>query len=194
MPDFDLNLRPIEQVRYSRLRALHAYWASLRGEEAVPARAAFDPVHIPSLLKHVCLMEVLEGPEERRIRYRVAGTGVTSFTGAEFSGRFVDEVLPARFLRHAMAIYEAAIEERRPVFAETCYHRGGDQGPDPVAMARLLLPLRDESRPVSHLLVGYQYDIAAGRLFPLADLARYDVIDLFAIGTSAELPDNKIRA
>lgn len=194
MSTFDLNIRTIDDVPHEQLKHLYAYWLRLRGERSLPLRTAFDPMHIPALLKHLCLLDVLDDGPPPRLRYRVAGTGITEFTGAEFTGRQVDDLIPAAFLPQALSIYEATLRHAGPVYAETCYHRGQGERAETAMMARLLLPLGQVDRLVSHLLVGYYYDLSALRLFPLHELRRYEVLALFAIASDPEEPALRVPA
>lgn len=74
------------------LRELLRYWLALHPAARLPERAAFDPLAVPMALPRLVLTEVERDPY--RFRVRVMGTAIVTAFGADFTGRYLDEVLP----------------------------------------------------------------------------------------------------
>ena len=104
---FDVSI-----VRSERIRRLNDYWqAKARGK--VPSRSDIDPVDVRELLPNLLMIDMLGDPV--RFRFRLVGTRVVQYTGFDFTGRCLDElVFQGRdFLEQC---YHRLLAERRPVF------------------------------------------------------------------------------
>lgn len=104
---FDVSI-----VRSERIRRLNDYWqAKARGK--VPSRSDIDPVDVRELLPNLLMIDMLGDP--MRFRFRLVGTRVVQYTGFDFTGRCLDElVFQGRdFLEQC---YHRLLAERRPVF------------------------------------------------------------------------------
>ena len=80
--------------------------------DGVPARTAFDPVRIVSLLPYMIVVESL-GHDD--FRYRLLGTGVDHFTRAPYAGKRTSELDghgPGNRIHH---LFTAALETGGPV-------------------------------------------------------------------------------
>jgi hypothetical protein len=99
-------------VQSQRIHRLYAYWRE-KAAGGVPARAEFDPVDVRELLPNLMMLDVLGDP--LRFRYRLVGTRVVQYTGFDFTGRYLDEmVFQGRdFMEEC---YQLVLRERRPVF------------------------------------------------------------------------------
>lgn len=99
-------------VQSQRIHRLYAYWRE-KAAGGVPARAQFDPVDVRELLPNLMLLDVMG--DMPRLRYRLVGTRVVQYTGFDFTGRFLDEmVFQGRdFMEEC---YRLVLTERRPVF------------------------------------------------------------------------------
>ena len=99
-------------VQSQRIHQLCAYWRDKAGR-GVPARAEFDPVDVRELLPNLMMLDALGDPT--RFRYRLVGTRVVQYTGFDFTGRYLDEmVFQGRdFMEEC---YRLVMTERRPVF------------------------------------------------------------------------------
>jgi len=74
-----------------RLHKLYAYWNGIRpAPDLLPGRQHFDPVDIPALLPFLWLLDVHRDP--LRFRYRLSGTELVKAMGADFNGKFLDEI------------------------------------------------------------------------------------------------------
>lgn len=76
---------------HPKIRAVHDYWRSIHPADGrLPARAAFDPLAVVSILPHVMLIDVEGRPP--RFRYRLIGTRMVDALGSDFTGQWLDEV------------------------------------------------------------------------------------------------------
>ena len=100
-------------VQSQRIRKLNSYWhAKAKGK--VPSRSDIDPVDVRELLPNLMMIDMV-GEEPVRFRYRLVGTRVVQYTGFDFTGRCLDEmVFQGRdFIEHC---YRRMLAEKRPIF------------------------------------------------------------------------------
>src|SRR5262245_15527184 len=110
MSDFRDKLSDPGLIRF------YDYWKSLCGSRSMPSRTEIDPVTIPrGFLPNVMLIDVLH--DQRRYRYRLVGSNITTATGENRTGRYFDEF---RFFRDHPGVqpqYEAVITTRLPLYS-----------------------------------------------------------------------------
>jgi len=82
----------LEVAHDDDLRDLVRYWLSVHPGSRLPARADFDPLNVPRALPRLVLTEVERDPY--RFKVRVMGTAIVTAFGADYTGRYLDEVLP----------------------------------------------------------------------------------------------------
>ena len=102
----------VSVVQSRRIHKLNAYWLA-KAKGRVPSRSDIDPVDVRELLPNLMLIDVVGDPA--RFRYRLVGTRVVQYTGFDFTGRCIDEmVFQGRdFMEQC---YRRMLAERRPVF------------------------------------------------------------------------------
>jgi hypothetical protein len=105
--------REIEKTQAVLVRQLYDYWQSKRRGRDVPDRADIDPAEIKPLLPNILIAEVSDPPF--RIRYRLVGGRVTQLTGFDFTGRYLDELLPTDFENRWHDDYREARDHRVPI-------------------------------------------------------------------------------
>ncbi len=74
----------------AELRDLHQYWTSIHPKAGLPGRQHFNPADIAHLLPRLWLVDVVGDP--MRFRFRLVGTGITTFTGRDSTEKWLDEV------------------------------------------------------------------------------------------------------
>ena len=75
-------------MKLQTTRALYDYWNGLRGENSVPFRAQVNPADFRDALPHVF---ILQRDDEYTYPFRIAGTGICSNFGREFTSQnFMD--------------------------------------------------------------------------------------------------------
>lgn len=78
---------------HPKVRMICDYWRSVHPEGGgLPGRQHIDPVHIPSLLPNIWLIDVAREPY--RFRFRLVGTQVVDYAGEDNTGKWFDERLP----------------------------------------------------------------------------------------------------
>lgn len=135
-----------------------AYWRRKRGDRMMPARRDVDPTEIPSLLPHLQLIEVCDGP---RFRYRLVGTSIVEAFGQDYTGKFVDEQFAGDRRRFIEEIYKTVCAERRPMFLRNKYTTA--RNVDMVA-SRLYLPLAADGEHVDIILGACIFDFGGSTL------------------------------
>jgi len=100
-------------VQSERIRTLNGYWQARSNGGKVPSRSDIDPVDVRELLPNLMMVDVVGDPA--RFRYRLVGTRVVQYTGFDFTGRCLDEmVFQGRdFMEQC---YRRMLTERRPIF------------------------------------------------------------------------------
>jgi len=105
--------REIEKTQAVLVRQLHDYWQSKRRGRDIPDRADIDPAEIKSLLPNILISEVSDPPF--RIRYRLVGGRIIQVTGMDFTGRYLDELLPSDAENRWHDYYREARDHRVPI-------------------------------------------------------------------------------
>ena len=82
------DFRRMEDARSAKIRALFAYWQSLRRDGRPGQRASFDPTEVPKLLSSLLLGDIETDPF--RVYFRLVGTRVADFSRLDFSGYYLD--------------------------------------------------------------------------------------------------------
>lgn len=68
------------------------HWNDLRGDRAIPSRRDFKPENAVRFLPHLFLLDVVR--PDMRFRGRVVGTATVAAIGFDYTGRYLDEVIP----------------------------------------------------------------------------------------------------
>jgi len=93
---------------------LNNWWTSKKEASGLPDRRAFDPAEFKALMPNLVIVEVEQEPF--RVRYRLVGTRVAQFTGFDFTGRYLDELIALGSTSEWQNQYAAASANRRPIF------------------------------------------------------------------------------
>jgi len=127
-PDRQMDLRPLDGttttaqemassfdvsiVHSQRIRTLNEYWLA-KAKGKVPSRSDIDPVDVRELLPNLMMVDIVGNPP--RFRYRLVGTRVVQYTGFDFTGHCIDEmVFQGRdFIEQC---YRRMLAEQRPIF------------------------------------------------------------------------------
>jgi len=96
------------------VRQLNDWWIANQEASGLPDRRSFDPAAFKALMPHLVIVEI--EPEPFRVRYRLVGTRVAQFTGFDFTGRYLDELIALGSTNEWQNQYQAACANRRPVF------------------------------------------------------------------------------
>jgi hypothetical protein len=110
------DIEIIDEPSFVSIRDLMAYWQGKCAGRVMPRRADIDPVDIPSHLRDVFLLDVLDGGKD--FRYRLIGTRIVAGMGRDATGRRITE-LYRRQPEAATALVQLfgkGVAEKRPVF------------------------------------------------------------------------------
>ncbi|HYD98320.1 MAG TPA: PAS domain-containing protein [Alphaproteobacteria bacterium] len=142
----------IAEVADPKIRLLHAYWEELRAGRPAPARAELDPGRLRAILPYLIIVQFEREPF--RVLYRLVGTRVAEVTGADITGRYLDEVA---FREEAdfQGCYLRAATEAVPVFITGVLSR--DQWSDWTYDAGIF-PLSDDGATVNKAIAVETYD------------------------------------
>jgi len=99
----------------SKIAGLARYWEAKRGQRAMPTWADFDPAEIKPLLPHLIVTRYERNPF--RVRYSLVGTLVVQYGGADFTGRYLDELeFPGEVDTDWVNVHRLLVGEARPIF------------------------------------------------------------------------------
>jgi hypothetical protein len=142
------------------LRRLYEDW-KVRRHCPIPRRADFDPAALSYILGSLSLIEVWRNPI--RFRARVHGTRLAQHLGLEFTGKFLDEALPSKYLKLVTAHLTDVVEHARPSFGWLV-----DQAVNPPTLENesLVLPLSRDGHCIDYLFSA----VVHYGLYPLNEL------------------------
>jgi hypothetical protein len=128
------------------IHALHRWWLSHRGDD-IPERISLDPVDLKRLLPNLMISDIEDDPF--RVRYRLVGTNMVSATGLDFTGRYLDELVPADRDGHRLLDYRTAYSDRLPVLGTSSVTTSvGNRS----AYEYGIFPLRNGGTPVAQFV------------------------------------------
>jgi hypothetical protein len=78
-------------VSHPRLQALHRYWGEQRGDAKFAPKDSFDFKSLRPWLGHIALVDAEREPIE--LRFRLYGTYLVRLTGADHTGKRLDQCL-----------------------------------------------------------------------------------------------------
>jgi hypothetical protein len=131
----------------SVLRTVLDHWERRRGTRAMPARRDIDPIELRQVLPHLQITEVIDGGA--RFRYRLVGTAIVEAFGAEFTGKYVDELVSGERDSFVHGCYRAICAARRPAFVRSKYITTKNVD---LTANRVLAPLSEDGVAVNQIL------------------------------------------
>ena len=98
-----------------KIAGLARYWEEKRAGRTMPTWAEIDPAEIKPLLPH--LMVTRYEPAPFRVGYVLVGTWVVQYSGAEFTGRYLDELdFPSEIDTDWAALHRLLFVQGLPIF------------------------------------------------------------------------------
>ena len=103
------------------VRALSAHLARIKGDKPFPCRRDIRPEELPpSAFPRLFLVSVEQAPDgaggtRTRFFYRLIGDRISHATGANWTGKYLDEVVERSLGETITPYYEEAIALRRPI-------------------------------------------------------------------------------
>ena len=148
-----------------QLKAFYDYWRSRAPDGLLPGRQHIDPLDVPTLLPDLVLLDVvpMEGVDRSggvaaqddgplRFRVRLAGGTLVELVGANPTGRFLDEFVPANRRDALNAAYASVVRGRAAHFWES---QLWTEGREFVRVQRLALPLARDGESVDMVIGCY---------------------------------------
>ena len=101
---------------HPHIRAFHEHFEALRAARgALPGMRALDPTGMPKLLPHLVLVDLFEAGRLRP-RYRLTGTEVDRLVGANYSGRYYEDIYAPKDLARFLALFRDLIRQAQPLY------------------------------------------------------------------------------
>lgn len=129
-----------------QLDSLLAFWTRLRAGRDLPSRRDFRPEDLRPWMGHLGLLDVMP---DGRLRVRLSGTAIVEYDGADFTGRYLEEVVPESARHLILRPYREVLAGKAPVHAKD---EPGALGS--ATMERLLLPFSDDGTRVDLVMAG----------------------------------------
>jgi hypothetical protein len=148
----------IQDLHDQRLRRLLEYWNALRGDAAMPPKAAIDPIDFRYILGYVTLVDVEATP--RRYRFRLDGSILARLSGIDYTGRYLDDLGMPDYIDFIAAGYDLVVDGLAPY----AYRKEADFDAKTYDEETLILPL-GAAGTVTHLMVA----VIPGELAPGRD-------------------------
>lgn len=145
---FDFRTDPI-------LATAYRYWDGKRGTRLMPRRGDIDPGEIVPLLPNIQIIEVVDGG--KRLRYRLVGTAIVAALGAEYTGKYFDEVSSGKQLRAHEENYRIIAREKCPLFVSRRYATPGGAE---LHSRRIIMPLSEDDTVVNQMLTVMSFHAA----------------------------------
>jgi hypothetical protein len=138
---------PSLELDDSRLQRLFAYWLEKGGDRPFPAKAEIDPVEFSYILGYVTLVDV--EPSPRRYRFRLDGSILVALSGADYTGRYLDELPGAEYVAFIKDTYDRVVDSGEP----HRYRKNGLFDQQHFSEETIILPLGDSPPVVDMLMV-----------------------------------------
>ena len=138
------------------VRALSVHLASIKGDRPYPRRTDIRPEELPpSTFPRLFLVSVeyvadSAGGMRSRFFYRLIGDRITHATGANWTGKYLDEVVERSLGETITPYYEEAIAARRPIVQSYLFKSLRYKEPNP--SLRYLFPLSEDGEMIDGLL------------------------------------------
>lgn len=147
-PRYDFRADPV-------LGEALAYWNRQRGERLMPRRRDIDPTALRRILPHVQITEVIDGGS--RFRYRLVGTAIVEAFGAEFTGKYVDELVSGERDNFVHGCYRTVCRARQPAFVRSRYITTKNVD---LTANRVLMPLSENGDDVHQIFGALTFEFA----------------------------------
>ena len=133
--------------RLDRLTSLQHLWEDKRVDGRLPAKSDFPPEELRHWLGHIFLVDVAHDPV--RFRMRLMGVKLVTYTGTDFTGKWLDEVSDGEKLQWTTQPHLTCVETKEP-----CYDRIASLQHQSKTMTfhRVHLPCADDGRNVNVIL------------------------------------------
>lgn len=102
---------------------------------------------------HIAILDVVGAPP--RFRIRLAGTSIVEYDHADFTGRYLDEAVPAHAQKAIIGPYQACVSQQAPLYDIILSpFRSGI----PYTLCRLMLPCASDGWTIDIIISGIYCD------------------------------------
>jgi len=151
MPENASGLVALEAVDNPILLQALAYWTRLKGERSYPARTDLTPRDLAPLLRHVCLMRVLEGGGD--YEYRIVGDAHVMSHGFSMQGLRVSDIdkFSPGYGPVLKTLYDRAVR-RRSCYAFRGWLERGEKNKQYIYSESVFMPMGPDETHIDHVL------------------------------------------
>jgi len=139
-----------ESLAHPMHRDFYDFWRAIAPKQGLPGRHDSTPTDIPRLLPWMVLLDVDGLDIGRRFRIRLMGTGVVQRSGAESTGKWLDEAVSGAQLKSLTAHLGAAVTDGEPV---RYVNHSIIEGREHMVIDTLALPLAADGVTVDMLML-----------------------------------------
>ncbi len=132
---------------------LLALWRTAAAN-GIPARTALTARQLRPFMRNLAIYERVGDGEQRRYRVRLLGSGIVQYYG-ELTGKFVDEVVPEKFLSRWYALSDVTLAVQQPL---RLLLRADTFDKSYMVAEYLCCPLKAEDGAVKFVLLGMVFD------------------------------------
>lgn len=143
---------PLHVVRSVTQRGLALYWDRLRKSRPLPIRSEFEPEERTHDPRQLAFYSVEQVDDRRRYKILHWGSQIAEAYDLGWTGKHLDEILPATIKSKILAAFETCVQTRSPIYMITCVEDAAGKSVD---CERLLLPFGD-GIAVAHIVASLQ--------------------------------------
>lgn len=141
------------EVDHELLSRLLGLWSARRGPRGLPAHGQFRLTDLQPWIGNIGIVEVEGSPP--RAKVRLAGRKIIEYDDADFSGRYLEDVVPEHARPAILEPYRLCVEQRAPQYSLIVPR---DPALSEYRLHRLLLPCSAEGRDVDVIVAGIFID------------------------------------
>jgi hypothetical protein len=138
---------------HSTLTELLALWRA-EADKGIPARTAMTARKLQPFMRNIAIYERVGEGEHRRFRVRLMGSGIVQYYG-ELTGKYVDDVVPEKFLPRWYALSDISLTTEKPV---RLVLRADTFDKSYMVAEYLCAPLKSDSGAARFVLLGMIFD------------------------------------
>lgn len=138
----------IPRTCHPKVRLLAEYWQAIHPATGLPGRQHFDPCDIPSILRHLFLIDI-DAPHSR-FTWRLMGTALVSIFGRDHTGLPLEGAYRAGTRAHSYQALCTVVTTKQPQWRRAPAAFAEDR--DYLTMERVVFPLARDGTTVDMAL------------------------------------------
>jgi hypothetical protein len=132
----------------SHLIALEQLWRSCCHGRPMPRWSDLTVEKLRDWMDRIAICDVELDP--LRFRLRSVGKVIAEYDGQDFTGCYLDDILPPGLRPHVLGQWTRCLEERQPVFV---HYTNDTAWREPVVIDKIFLPVSADGEQVSDVMV-----------------------------------------